>query len=109
MDVLSDLLFRAQARDAHIKQLIQPPPWSITYADAPPLTVVATLGGPAAIRLDDEGASPAHLNAGEVALITRTNRYTIADSPDTPPQYVIHKGRKYLAGRGDVPADHHGL
>ncbi|MFG2530083.1 AraC family transcriptional regulator [Streptomyces sp. NPDC048516] len=109
MDVLSDLLFRAQARDAHIKQLIQPPPWSMTYADAPPLTVVATLGGPAVIRLDDEGASLAHLNPGDVALITRTNRYTIADSPDTPPQYVIHKGRKYLAGSGDVPADHHSL
>lgn len=109
MDVLSDLLHRAHAKDAQVKQLIQPPPWSMTYVDAPVLSVVATLDGPAAVRLDDEAGTLAHLNAGDVALISRTARYTIADSPDTPEQYVIHKGRKYLAGEGNVPADHNSL
>ncbi|WP_460401100.1 cupin domain-containing protein [Actinophytocola sediminis] len=106
MDVLSDLLFRAQTSEAEVRQLVQRPPWSMTYADAPPLTVVAVLGGPATVRLDDDHGSLTHLHAGDVALISRTARYTVADSPDTPPRYVIRKGRKYLAGHGEVPVDH---
>ncbi|MCP2336268.1 AraC family transcriptional regulator [Actinomadura rupiterrae] len=107
MDVLSDLLFRAQANDAQVRQLIHPPPWSMTYADAPSLTLVAILRGPATVRLGTGATAP--LDAGDVALISREARYTISDSPDTPEQYVIHSGRKYLAGEGDVPADHAGL
>ncbi|WP_267286661.1 cupin domain-containing protein [Kitasatospora acidiphila] len=59
MDVLSDLLHRARARNAVIRQLIQRPPWSLAYADAPALTVVATLGGQASIRLDDHPSAAA--------------------------------------------------
>jgi len=95
MDVLSDLLHRARARNALVRQLIQRPPWSLTFADAPPLTVVATLGGHASIRLDDTGAAPVRLAAGDIALIGATGRCTIADDPSTPPQVVIRQGRKY--------------
>lgn len=98
MDVLSDLLHRARASNALVRQLIQRPPWSMTYADAPPLTVVATLGGHAAIRLDDTGCEPVRLAAGDIALIRGIGPYTIADSPDTPPQIVLRGGKKYLAG-----------
>ncbi|MBD0746637.1 AraC family transcriptional regulator [Streptomyces sp. CBMA152] len=97
MDVLSDLLHRARARNAQIRQLIQRPPWSMTFADAPPLTVVATLGGHASVRLDDDPqATPVRLAAGDIALISGTNRYTIADAPETPPQVVIRSGRKHV-------------
>jgi len=101
VDVLSDLLHRARAGNAMVRQLIQRPPWSMTYADAPPLTVVATLGGQASIRLDDSGSTPVRLAAGDIALIRGTGRYTIADSPSTPPQIVIHQGKKYLAGTSE--------
>jgi AraC-like DNA-binding protein len=101
VDVLSDLLHRARAGNALVRQLIQRPPWSMTYADALPLTVVATLGGQASIRLDDTGPTPVRLAAGDIALISGTGRYTIADSPSTPPQIVIHQGKKYLAGTGE--------
>ncbi|MEU6371504.1 AraC family transcriptional regulator [Streptomyces sp. NPDC046931] len=101
MDVLSDLLHRARARNAQIRQLIQRPPWSMTFADAPPLTVVATLGGHASVRLDDDPqAAPVRLAAGDIALISGTNRYTIADAPDTPPQVVIRGGRKHVIDSG---------
>lgn len=93
MDVLSDLLHRARASNTLVRQLIQRPPWSLTFADPPSLTVVATLGGQASIRLDD--AEPAHLAAGDIALITGPGRHTIADSPSTPPEVVIRGGRKY--------------
>jgi AraC-like DNA-binding protein len=104
MDVLSDLLHRARARNALVRQLIQRPPWSLTFADAPPLTVVATLGGHASIRLDDADAAPVHLAAGDIALISATGRHTIADGPSTPPQVVIHGGRKYLVDGSEAAA-----
>jgi AraC-like DNA-binding protein len=95
VDVLSDLLHRAHASNALVRQLIQRPPWSVTYADAPPLTVAATIGGHASIRLD--GAAPVRLAAGDIALIKGTGIHTIADDPATPPQFVIHRGRKQVA------------
>lgn len=101
MDVLSELLHRSRARNAQIRQLIQQPPWSMTFADAPSLTVVATLGGHASVRLDDDPqAAPVRLAAGDIALISGTNRYTIADAPDTPPQVVIRGGSKHVIDSG---------
>ncbi|MFC1413492.1 AraC family transcriptional regulator [Streptacidiphilus sp. N1-12] len=107
MDVLSDLLHRARARDALVRQLIQRPPWAIAYADAVPLTVVATLGGEAWVRLD--GAEPVRLAAGDIALIRGTSPHTIADSPSTLPHFVIRGGRKYLLGTGEEVVDHGSL
>jgi AraC-like DNA-binding protein len=107
MDVLSDLLHRARARNAVVRQLIQRPPWSLTFADAPPLTVVATLGGHGSIRLDatDGGdGAPVRLAAGDIALISGTRSYTIADHPSTPPQVVIRGQRKYVVRGGEETA-----
>src|SRR4051794_26082754 len=83
-----------------VRQLIQRPPWSLTFADAPPLTVVATLGGHASVRLDDAGTAPVRLTAGDIALVSATGKYTIADGPSTPPQVVIHRGKKYVVDDG---------
>jgi AraC-like DNA-binding protein len=107
MDVLSDLLHRARARDALVRQLIGRPPWSMAYADTPPLTVVATLGGHASVRLGD--AEPVRLAAGDIALISGTGPHTIADSPSTPPHVVIRGGRKYVVGTGEEVVDHRTL
>jgi AraC-like DNA-binding protein len=104
VDVLTDLLRRTRARTALVRQLIQRPPWSVTYADAPPLTVMATLGGHASIRLDDSGGEPVRLAAGDIALVTGTGQYTIADDPGTPHQVTIRGGRKYLPS-GEEAAD----
>ncbi|WP_433293698.1 AraC family transcriptional regulator [Pseudonocardia sp. CA-142604] len=104
MDVLSDLLHRARARNAMVRQLIQRRPWSLTFADAPPLTVVATIGGHAYLQLDDACAALVRLTAGDIALITATGKYTIADGPTTPPQVVIHGGKKYVVDGGEQAA-----
>lgn len=94
MDVLTDLLHRARARDALVRRLVQRPPWGVAYADTPPLTVAAALGGHAWIRL--AGSAPVRLAAGDIALVTAPGGYTIADDPATEPAFVIRDGRKYL-------------
>lgn len=98
MDVLSDLLHRAHAGHALVRQLIQRPPWSLAFADAPPLTLVATLGGHASLRVGD--AAPVRLAAGDLALIS-ASAYTIADDPGTPPQLVIRGTKKYPVPGGE--------
>ncbi|AKJ08660.1 AraC family transcriptional regulator [Streptomyces incarnatus] len=104
MDVLSDLLRRARARNAWVRQLIQRPPWSLNFTDPPPLTVVTTLAGHASVRIDDAGTPPVRLAAGDIALITRPGWYTIADDPSTPPQVVIHgRTKRVVDGSAKAP------
>jgi AraC-like DNA-binding protein len=93
VDVLTDLLHRARAQNALVRRLIQRPPWAVTFADVPPLSVVAAIEGRSVVRLDDRSVP---LAVGDIALITGIDRYTIADDPSTPPQIVIRGGRKYL-------------
>src|SRR3954447_17953566 len=103
MDVLTDLLHRARARTALVRQLVQRPPWSMTFADGPPLAVVAALGGRACIRPAD--AAPVELAAGDIALVRWTGPHTIADDPATPPQVVLRGGKKYVPGGEPVAAE----
>jgi AraC-like DNA-binding protein len=78
----------------------------MTYADAPALTVFATLGGHAALRLEDVPATaPAHLSAGDIALVAHSRRHTISDDLATPPQVVISGGHKQLLGDPDRHAE----
>ncbi|WP_410571074.1 AraC family transcriptional regulator [Amycolatopsis sp. cmx-4-61] len=104
MDVLSDLLVRARAGHTLVRQLVRRPPWSVTYADAPPLTVVATLGGCGSVRFDDAGAPAARLAPGDIALIRGPGRHTIADDPATPPGFVISRGKKHFPDGREVAA-----
>ncbi|MFI5776752.1 AraC family transcriptional regulator [Nocardia sp. NPDC051570] len=106
MDVLSDLLHRARARNAVVRQLIQRPPWSLTIGDRQPLSVVATLAGTVSISLEHAEARPraTHtLGAGDIALI-KGGFYTIADSPATPIQVVIRDGVKHFVDESATAA-----
>jgi AraC-like DNA-binding protein len=101
MDVLSDVLERAGAGAATVRQLIRQPPWAMTFADAPTLTVVAALGGQVSIRIDDADGTPYRLAAGDIALISGTSRYTIGDSPATQPEVVFQHGKPYFLETGE--------
>jgi AraC-like DNA-binding protein len=106
MDVLTDLLHRARASNALVRQLVARPPWAVTYVEAAPLTVVATLGGSAWVRLD---GSSVRLADGDIALVGSTGPYTIADDPASPPQFVIRGEKKYSADGQEVAGPHHTL
>lgn len=106
VDALSDLLRRSRTGDADVRQLIQRPPWSMTFADAPALTVFAALGGCAVLRLEDvPEAAPAELAAGDIALVTQSRRHTISDDLTTAPQVVIRAGHKQWLGDPDQHAE----
>ncbi|MBX6381710.1 MAG: AraC family transcriptional regulator [Microbispora sp.] len=104
MDVLSDLLHRAHARNALVRQLIQRPPWALSFTGPPPLTVVAALGGHAWVRLDDADLAPVRLAPGDIALIGGARAHTIADDPSTPPRAVIHGITKHVVAGGEGAA-----
>ncbi|GLW74810.1 AraC family transcriptional regulator [Kitasatospora phosalacinea] len=103
MDVLSDLLHRARPRHSRVHQLIQRPPWSMAFADPPPLTVVAALDGPASVRLTGPSSAasappaPVLLASGDVALVRGSaGPYVLADRPGTAPQVLIRDGTKQV-------------
>jgi AraC-like DNA-binding protein len=67
------------------------PPWSLRIRDEAPLSVAAVVRGQAWVCYEDE--APVVLRAGDVALFRGPDHYTVADSPDTPPQVIIHPGQ----------------
>ena len=101
MDVLSDVLHQARVRNAIVRKLIQPPPWSFYLADPEPLTAVAAIEAGMTVVLRD--ASLYTLEPGDFALI-KGGAYTIADSPATPCQVIVRDGHKY-AGDGTALVD----
>ncbi len=59
--------------------------------DEAPLTIVAVTRGEAWIIAD---SSSTHLAAGSVGIIRGPGHYTVADTPATPPDIVIHPGQR---------------
>ncbi|GAA2024406.1 AraC family transcriptional regulator [Catenulispora yoronensis] len=104
MDALSDLLRRSRTSDADVRQLIQHPPWAMTFDRTPPLTLFAALGGRAVLRLDDRpDVEPCDLAPGDIAVVTGSSRHTVSDDLATASRVVIRAGRKHFLG---APSDH---
>jgi AraC-like DNA-binding protein len=91
MDVLAGFLNGPRARGAFLLRSVLDPPWSLHIRDEAPLTIAALVRGTAWVCYD--GDAPVELRAGDVALMRGPDHYTVADSPDTPPQVVIHPGQ----------------
>lgn len=83
------------------------PPWSLRIQDEAPLTVLSMIRGTAWI-LPDAGpkqhgaAAPRQLNAGDVAIFRGPQPYTVADSPATEPQIIIHPGQVTKTPDGEI-------
>jgi AraC-like DNA-binding protein len=92
MDVISGLLDGPRAQGAFLLRSMLEPPWSLRIRDEAPLTLVAIVAGHAWVMFDD--AEPIRLDAGSVAITCGTDHYTVADSPTTKPQIIIHPGQR---------------
>ena len=91
MDRITALLDGPRARGAFLLRSLLVPPWSMRICDEAPLTIVAVTRGEAWI-IDDESAT--HLVAGSVGIIRGPGHYTVADTPTTPPDIIIHPGQR---------------
>jgi AraC-like DNA-binding protein len=86
------LLDGPRARNAFLLRIVMDPPWSIDVRDESPLTVLAVVRGSA--YLVGGPGDPVRVDAGDVALVRGPDPYTMADSPATAPQVIVHPGQR---------------
>jgi AraC-like DNA-binding protein len=91
MDRITALLDGPRARGAFVLRSLLAPPWSIRICDEAPLALVAVTRGEAWIIHPD---SSTHLAAGSIAIVRGPRHYTVADTPTTPADIVIHPGQR---------------
>jgi len=99
MDAMVGLLDGPRARGAFLLRTILDPPWSLRIQDRAPLCLIAVLRDEAWI-LPDTG-DPVRLRPGDVAVVRGPGPYTVADSPTTRPQVVIHPGERCTTPGGE--------
>jgi AraC-like DNA-binding protein len=92
MDAVAGLLDGPRARGAFLLRSTMDPPWSLRIEDEAPLTLVAVVRGSAYIV--EDGGQAHWLGDGDVAIARGPDPYLVADSPDTPPQAIIHPGQR---------------
>ncbi|MGW9069218.1 AraC family transcriptional regulator [Streptomyces yangpuensis] len=81
MDPLSSLLSGIRAEGSVVSHAVLTAPWSITFADAAPLTMVSVLRGGGTLLLSD-GTERA-VGAGDTAVVRGPARFRLADEPAT--------------------------
>lgn len=91
MDGLAALLDGPRARGAFLLRCLMDPPWSVRLQDESPLTLTAVVRGETWAVPDD--GPPFRLGPGDVLVTVGTEHWTIADTPATPVQAVIHPGQ----------------
>jgi AraC-like DNA-binding protein len=92
MDAVAGLLDGPRARGAFLLRSTMDPPWSLRIEDEAPLTLMAIVRGSACVVVDD-GGEVHRVGAGDVAIARGPDPYLVADSPETPPQAIIHPGQ----------------
>ena len=90
MDVLDDLLSGTRARGGVFNLTILDRPWGMEIADQAPLGLGAVLSGTAWVMRP--GEEPVRLAPRDVAVLSGSEPYVVADSPDTRPTLRIHPG-----------------
>lgn len=92
MDTLTGLLDAPRARGAFLLRSALNPPWSLRIQDEAPLSLVTLVRGCAWVVPD--AGRPTRLHPGDVAIVPGPEPYTLADTPSTPIQIVIHPGQR---------------
>lgn len=100
MDGVSALLDGPRARRAFLLRILLDPPWSVRLRDEAPLSVTTVVRGH--LWVCPDGEEPVRLDAGDVVVWVGGEHWTIADSPRTPVQVVIHPGQVCTTVDGHV-------
>ncbi|MFE5625942.1 AraC family transcriptional regulator [Streptomyces virginiae] len=81
MDPLSSLLSGIRAEGSVVSHAVLTAPWSITFADSAPLTMVSVLRGGGTLLLSD--GTEREIGAGDTAIVRGPARFRLADEPAT--------------------------
>ena len=103
MDGLAALLDGPRARGAFVLRCLMEAPWSVRLQDESPLTVTAVVAGEMC-AVPDLGDA-VRLGPGDVMVTLGPDHWTIADSPQTPVQAVIHPGQRCTTPDGPPLAE----
>jgi AraC-like DNA-binding protein len=90
VDVLDDLLSGTRARGGVFNLTILDPPWGFDIVDRAPLALGILLSGAGWVLRD--GEEPIRMAERDVAVLSGTQPYVVADSPHTRPTLRIHPG-----------------
>jgi AraC-like DNA-binding protein len=77
MDPLSDMLSGIRAEGAAVRQASLEPPWTITFTDGAPLTMLTVMGGEGSLVLADGTAFA--MGAGDTALVRGPAPFRLTD------------------------------
>ncbi|MFF3019448.1 cupin domain-containing protein [Streptomyces sp. NPDC057939] len=97
-DALSSLLSDVRPQGAVFDQSVVNPPWSMRFVDGAPLVLLAMLKGDAWLLPDD--GEPIELRQGDIAILTGSDPYTIADTPTGRPRILVHEGDRCTTSDG---------
>ncbi|GLW09196.1 AraC family transcriptional regulator [Microtetraspora sp. NBRC 13810] len=98
-ETLAGILEGPRARGAFLLRSVLNPPWALRIEDRAPLSLATLISGEAWITYDD--GEPARIRPGEIAIMRGPDPYTVADSPTTPPDIVIHPGQVCTTTQGE--------
>ncbi len=90
MDVLDDLLSGTRARGGVFNLTILDRPWGLDIVDQAPLSLATVLSGEGWVLRP--GEEPVRMAERDVVVMSGTEPYVVADSPDTRPNLRIHPG-----------------
>lgn len=90
MDVLDDLLSGTRARGGVFNLTILDRPWGLDIVDQSPLSLATVLSGEAWVLRPRE--QPVRMAERDVVVMSGTEPYVVADSPDSRPNVRIHPG-----------------
>jgi len=108
MDPLSEFLQATRAREAFLLRVTMTAPWSIAVQDGSPLTVLAMVSGRG--RITVPGTDPVSMGTGDVAVISTTEHYVVADPATRVPTVIIGPdGRCSGPGGRDLSGDYSNL
>ena len=109
MDTLGGLLDAPRARGAFALKTVMSEPWSLRILAESPLTLIAGISGDFWV-IPDSG-EPISVGPGDIAITRAPDHYTVADSPSTPPEIVIHPGQQCrdMAGNSLLDEMTHGV
>ena len=99
MDSLAALLDGPRARGAFMLRTAWNPPWSLRIEAESPATLLFVARGHLWVVPDN--ASPVRLDAGDVAITRAPDHYTVADTPDTAPDIIIHANQECRSLTGE--------